>query len=88
LSGFGAQPDKNVSRETFWYGQGRNPYKASYRARLAVGGIARINRPMCHQDHHQKLGGTQDLSAPDFCTKKVVLNQGPNFGAKLLNFAH
>jgi hypothetical protein len=32
LSDFGAQSDINVSRETFWYDRGRNPYKTAYAA--------------------------------------------------------
>jgi hypothetical protein len=57
LSDFGSQSDKSVSRETFWYDWEPKPYKATYVSRLGIGGIARINRPMCHQNHDQKLSG-------------------------------
>jgi hypothetical protein len=40
LSGFGAQSDKNVSRETFLSSRGPKPYKASYVRGLEVSGIA------------------------------------------------
>jgi hypothetical protein len=41
LSDFGAQSDISVSRETFWYDRGRNPYKTAYAALAEPCKIAR-----------------------------------------------
>jgi hypothetical protein len=86
LTGTASEPYQNVSRETFLSDWGAKPYKAAYVAWLEKGGIARIHCPMLQSLFEKKTRRkTGVFFAPDFCTRKALQYQRPNFGAKILD---